>query len=211
MQRTLDWTRREDPRSLSYRVPVLDGEPERHLWKRRAWFDQGAEGACVGFGSIHAMSMAPFRQSDVTQQLAFETYREAQRLDQWAGEAYDGSSVLGGMQALKAMGRIKSYLWAHTAREVAIAVGHYGPVVLGVDWYEGMIDSDETGYLRAQGSVQGGHCVAVGGYDPVKGFRIDNSWGKEWSVNGSAWLTFSDMELLLANGEAALPQKPRRR
>ena len=84
-------------------------------------------------------------------------------------------------------------------------VGHNGPAVIGVAWYEGMFTPDDKGFIKPTGGILGGHCVLVRAVNVKKKyFTIRNSWGGEWGVNGDCYITFGDMEKLLDNrGEAA--------
>ena len=52
----------------------------------RAYYDQGHEGACVGFAASRAMSLLNRKRYD-----ARWLYHEAQRVDEWEGEAYSGT------------------------------------------------------------------------------------------------------------------------
>jgi hypothetical protein len=81
-----------------------------------------------------------------------------------------------------------------------------GPVLIGVDWHSGMFspvyEKDALGDYRwmmvPTGSVAGGHAVLVNGVNvPRMTFRILNSWGRDWGVDGRASMRFSDMEKLL--------------
>lgn len=65
-------------------------------WK---WMDQGNEGACVGFGASRAMMLLNRRRYD-----AFWLYHEAQRVDEWPGENYSGTSVRAAMDVLRDIG-----------------------------------------------------------------------------------------------------------
>ena len=79
-------------------------------------------------------------------------------------------------------------------------------MLIGIDWYSGMFspvyEKDALGDYRwmliPTGSVAGGHAVLVNGVNvPRKTFRILNSWGRDWGVDGRASMRFSDMESLL--------------
>lgn len=211
-ERVLDWKPRFDPRSLDYKVSkkLGLGAPKTRTWKRDTWLDQGQEGACVGFSGAHVMSTTPKAHNPrYTHQDAEDLYHAAQQNDQWPGENYEGSSVLGGMQALKAQGRITSYLWCTTLEEAQHAVSYVGPLQIGVTWYNDMFTPDKQGFLHVGGGVAGGHAICVGGISTTKqAFLLYNSWGQSWGQNGNAWLAFEDMDTLLKDqGEFALPRK----
>jgi len=61
-----------------------------------AHYDQGREGACVGFAWSRAASLVEGRLFD-----GFSLYRRARQVDEWPGEAYDGTSVNAGGRVCK--------------------------------------------------------------------------------------------------------------
>jgi hypothetical protein len=208
MNRTFDWRRSEDPRNARY--PLRDALPStefaRKTWRLDIRLDQGNEGACVGFGTTHGIAAAP-KTHRLTDQFAMDLYHQAQTLDEWTGENYEGSSVNGGMKAARAQGYVATYRWAQNVDDLLAAVSHLGPVVMGTVWHEGMWEPDGKGFLHPTGDVVGGHCWLVRGVDPGRErVLMTNSWGRSWGLNGGAYLSFTDLEILLAgDGEAAIP------
>ena len=81
-----------------------------------------------------------------------------------------------------------------------------GPVVVGTYWYRGMFKPDRNGIIRPTGGIVGGHAYVINGVDKSKKlFRIKNSWGKNWGINGHAYISFADMEKLMKqNGEICI-------
>lgn len=203
-QHVYDWKINLDPRSLNYKIAkrYTALKQRSRMWKRDTWLDQGQEGACTGFGGGHAMATTPRRHKpQVTNEDARGYYHGAQRNDEWPGENYSGSSVTGLMKYLKSIGLVLTYLWATTMDELIHAVGYLGPVVIGVDWYEGMEDVDADGFIHKTGAKVGGHCLLIGGVDIKKqAFFLYNSWGKDWGVQGGCWISFADMAALMADG-----------
>ena len=91
-------------------IPDIVRTVERTLalpYHYRAKYDQGREGACVGFASSWAMSILNRRFYD-----AGWLYREARKIDEWPGEAYDGTSVRAGVEVLRSVGH--KFLHQHT-------------------------------------------------------------------------------------------------
>ncbi len=206
--RTLDRVPQFDDRSWSYPVRELLGarKPRSYTWPLKTWNDQGREGACVGFAWSHELAAAPVKVP-TDNEVGLRIYREAQKIDQWPGEAYSGTSVLAGAQVAKALGYIPEYRWAFGAQDVLDTVGSYGPCVLGMNWYEGMFRPDESGFLRPTGRVAGGHALVCLGVN-LRGeyVTLHNSWGRDWGVNGRARLAFGDLDRLLReDGDAAVP------
>ena len=63
------------------------------------FYNQGVEGACVGFGWSRAQSLQNRARYD-----GFWLYHEAQKIDEWPGESYDGTSVRAGGDILRDRG-----------------------------------------------------------------------------------------------------------
>lgn len=173
--------------------------------------DQGLEGACVGFAFAHELAAKPVIVPDMTKERAFNYYKKAQTLDEWEGEEYSGTSVLAGVKFLQKCGYYKSYAWTKDAYDLAVTVSLRGPCVLGINWHEGMWNTDKAGFIKPEGPVVGGHAILCKGFNAGKNaFMLHNSWGAGWGMTGTnagcAWLGFNDMQALLnADGEACLP------
>ena len=61
----------------------------------------------------------------------------------------------------------------------------YGPLITTFDVYEDFFYYTDGVYEHVWGSVAGGHCVTIIGYDDSQGYWIcKNSWGTSWGENG---------------------------
>lgn len=65
-------------------------------------YDQGSEGACVGFGLSRMMSLLNRRRYD-----ARWLFHEARKVDEWPGEDYQGTSVRAGCDVLRSRGHAR--------------------------------------------------------------------------------------------------------
>jgi hypothetical protein len=105
-----------------------------------AWwdfYDQGSEGACVGFGISRLASQLNRKAYD-----GFWLYHEAQKVDEWPGESYDGTSVRAGLDVLRKVGHrvmlngkesppamsegIRANRWARSIEDVLTVLGYDG-------------------------------------------------------------------------------------
>lgn len=104
-----------------------------------AYWNQGVEGACVGFGVSRAASLFNRRLYD-----GFSLYRAAQQRDEWPGESYSGTSVNAGLQTLRIDGAWRatpsgtrpvykdgcsSFMWASTVDDIVGALKTNEPFV----------------------------------------------------------------------------------
>lgn len=112
----------------------------------REVYDQGREGACVGYSESWAQSIYNRLRYG-----AIWLYREAQRIDEWPGENYDGTSVRAGFEVLRTRGHrqlrgqlmkpedvghgITAYRWTKSSDDVRAAIAAGKPVTLGINWY----------------------------------------------------------------------------
>jgi hypothetical protein len=202
-----------DARNRDYPIRTLlpAKQPRSYTWRVGVNLDQGSEGACVGFGWAHELAARPVVVPEITNNLGFDLYREAQELDQWPGNDYDGTSVIAGAKAVQRRGHLTEYRWAFTEPELALAVGYKGPVVLGLNWYSGMFNPDRDGYIHPTGRLEGGHCILTYSINVRLGYyRLHNSWGPHWGALGTAKVGRQDMALLLAEeGDACIPLRQR--
>jgi hypothetical protein len=168
----------------------------------------------VGFAWSHELAAYPVQARGIDNATAQYYYREAQKVDEWPGEAYSGTSVLAGAKVALAQGYIAEYRWAFSIDEVLRAIAYAGPVVRGMPWKDTMYDPRPDGLLDCSGKVIGGHAILGRGLrlrarlegvsEPV--VRLRNSWSASWGSNGDCFLRVSDLEQLLAEGgECCLP------
>ena len=235
-----------DSRSRQYGVRKLLTAREEQTLKGRTWmlvpvYDQGIPlsrvvveqiqrdlglaiepwdpSACTGFSAGYDLiaQPKPAKPADITPAMCFKIYRLAQTMDEWSGEDYEGSSVLGTCKAMAKLGYIGEYHWAFGIDEMLMALSHLGPVVVGTDWQGSMFDPKPNGLLnvsRDSRDTAGGHAYIVqsiimskwrkrfllGMHEDIRSeplLRIHNSWGKSWGRNGDAFMWASDMDELL--------------
>lgn len=216
INRVLDRVYRPDPRNwpLTNLILVPEVFPASRSYYRKVILDQGSTPGCVGFSQATWAATAPHGSGRMTDAIGTQVYQLAKFRDEYAGENYDGSSVLGGCEAaLKDKQWSTSYYWARTADEILTALQIHS-VIFGIDWYTGMFHPDSNGLIQISGQVEGGHAISGSAYRRDKNgttlIRLDNSWGPGWGIKGSAFIMLDDiMQLMAAQGECAVPVKIR--
>lgn len=169
-------------------------------WDNNGWWgDQKDTPHCVGYSWAHWLEDGPVEQFGIAPVIEPKLiYENAQKLDEWVGENYDGTSVRGGVKYLQKMGKVKNYYWGYNLQTLIDTVINVGPVVVGTNWYEKMFEPNKNGLIKIGGNIAGGHAYVINGVDLNKKiFRIKNSWGKKWGYFGSAFITFNDMSRLI--------------
>jgi hypothetical protein len=195
-----------DLRDLEFPMAApVSTRTSRFWWAYKVRLDQGQTPRCVAFAWSHFIvdspttHPAPLVDPDVL-------YHEAQTLDEWPGEDYEGTSVRGGVKALSAHAEISEYRWATDINTIAANILEVGPVIVGTNCYTGFFNPDSNNYVHLTGIVEGGHAYKLDGVNvPMRFFRIKNSWGSSWGRGGFARISFDDMaRLLTEDGEACL-------
>lgn len=189
--------------------------------------DQKSTGTCVSHGVTLRIESAPVMQPLPQKLTPYDLYRKIVLLDEFPGNDKEatapdsglqsGTSVRAGLKAGQQLGCFPTYLWAQSVDDVrAWHLAGFGGVVLGLNWKSSMMDTDNEGFIRYTGSVEGGHCVASTGWTDTikhrgkltKAIRIQNSWALPWGDKGSgrAWMAVEDFAQALADqGEAGAP------
>lgn len=183
--------------------------------------DQGPTSMCVGFAWAGFMRAQPL---SVTTQPASQPetiYHEAQKIDPWEGENYDGTSVRAGGSYLKNIHDFDEYVWSFDLDHIKRWIFEHACVVVGTNWYMDMFVPTLQPFTKAHsewvikpgGEFAGGHAWLLYGYDNKRGFfRMVNSWGKGWGRSGRAVIRYEDMQRLLdEDGEACSAIKLRLR
>jgi hypothetical protein len=202
---------RWDSRSAAY--PYLATREEAaladQLWPRKIpILDQGDTGSCTGnakggqLGTEPFFSALPSGHAALNEAFARDVlYHLATILDGYPGTwtpddtGSDGTAV---SQGSKQLGLELGYTHATSVQAMADALQH-GPVIIGINWYEGFDNPDSSGLVKISGSVRGGHEIVVRGCKIAeRRFKPDNSWGTSWGAAGSFEFSWDDMDRLLS-------------
>lgn len=214
--RILDRKVHFDDQSRNFPIRRQLGKPKplmKRIWKPGLnVLDQGQEGQCVIFGWGAELAASPHRY-DINDKWCRQHWPIVVAKDREMGNDYsDGASVLAGAKAMQMLGNVKSYYWGFGIDDVLQTLSRRGPVVLGVNWYSSMYETDERGLVRAEGSLVGGHCILAHGVWPNHPeFKEDvvvwiNSWGSDYGIRGRGYVPVETLDRLLReDGEACIP------
>jgi hypothetical protein len=222
----LDRRGRTDPHNRDFLIrPVVAGTPhQKVLWKtsERIPLNQRTDGGSVAYGWASMMEQVDpvnFPATGHAVDLIGGGARQddMQELEPLVRKVYVGSSLLGGARYLKRAGFITGYHWAETADDVITTLCAYGPVLLGVSWFDAMYEPLPNGVLEVNGPQVGGHCLLATGYIPGEEamkmglghanlVQVVPSLGRGYGVGGRAYLRLMDLHFLMKNGgEAVVP------
>jgi hypothetical protein len=182
-------------------------------WTNATYLDQGSTSACTGHSRTYDIAGYPKPVAGLTNNFANRVYELAKTMDEWPGEAYEGSSVLGALKAATSLGYIGEYRWAFNIDDMLAAMVHLGPVVVGTIWYDSMFYPRPSGLLVVdnKSGEAGGHAyyfrrilVSRASKRDFLGTRetirdeplliVRNSWGQSWAKNGEAAMWASDYQ-----------------
>jgi hypothetical protein len=183
--------------------------------------DQGSAQSCTGHALAHVVDFLIHREvmgDAPISPSARMLYEMAKRNDEWAGTAYDGSSIRGALSGFYRNGVcleddsdasgddwILTYDRAKQARDTRL--GSYYRVLPDISDYHAALNEIGAIYASAQihanwqdptdgriepsGVPAGGHAFAIVGYD-AEGFWVLNSWGPQWGRGGLAHWRYED-------------------
>lgn len=167
-------------------------------WKIGDIWDQGPSNGCTGYAAALLLESDPKPVKNIPDPEVI--FAEARKIDN--SPTKTGASIKGALKALQKLGFVKSYYMADKIDEILIAVLNLGPVVVGIDFYSGMLKST-NGKMIAAGGVIGSHAVVVYGVDLEKQeFLVANSHGVEWGIHGTASVSVETMNKIFKYGFA---------
>lgn len=204
---------------LNLRLPLLTMNVEVKLdlpTQYRTHYDQGAEGACVGYGYSWMMSILNRRKYD-----AEWLYRQAQLIDPWPdtppGEGTSEASaadilmqkghsrIWGGKTWLpRLQDGIGAVEWADSVDTLRACILSKRPFGMAIPWYTNFDKpqwDQKRGWIIGEGdlgSVRGWHFICSwGATDLLAMFRLVNSWGNDYPL---VKIPYKTVERLMGEG-----------
>lgn len=186
--------------------------------------DTGPEGTTVGFSVAYAMQAAIKNATGRTVALSPRSiYVAAKKYDDWPGEDYEGTSVLGALKAVKEVGaylesdwpysnktkpesgtnpayRISSYTEVRGVEQILSAMQEGKCVISAVTVTE---DFDKAGpdgrvTIRLPLRQLGAKSICLVGYEGERGeFKFANDWGPNWGLRGFGVIRDTDLLRIL--------------
>ena len=207
-----------DPRNESFRIMAVAPTPpptvKSRYWNDSAIFlDQGDTNQCTAYSLLHYMADGPVTHRGLNPIAdPVLVYDLIQQQDLAEGRDYGpdgGATMLAQQKAALSLGWTGEYRWGYTLEELVTALLTTGPVILGINWYSGFDDPDKTGKVALTGALRGGHAIECNGVSLTsERFRLKNSWGKSYGLNGHCYVSFPDMERLIKeDGEVVLARE----
>jgi len=177
------------------------------LIKEKNWefpsiaLDQGKTPHCVGF------SMADFGinypvKTDYVNEDGHNFYYICKEIE---GKPLEetGTTMRCAAKALRQIGRIDRYAFAANIDEIKYWVLNKSPMIVGTIWTEKMSFPNENNIISVEGEIVGGHAYLINEWREDGYIGIQNSWGKDWGINGKAYISVVDFEKIFSyDGEA---------
>jgi hypothetical protein len=173
-------------------------QPDTHkrYWNANGfWGDQELTSACTGFAWLALLEDGPVTMPGKEPIISpFKLYYEGQKRDEWPGEAYEGTSVLGVAKYIQELGLIGNYWWAYDIDTIIYYLLTHGPIGAGIPWHTSMFSPNANGQIiDISGPVEGGHMVVLNGVNIRSGWlRGKNSWGREWGADGFFYIKIKE-------------------
>ena len=168
--------------------------------------DQGDPPHCGGFGGCQWGNTLPVDDRYGNED-GHKLYYESVSIGGYP-DSEDGVESRWVAKALQARGRLSTYAFAKSTTEVTEWLRAQGPVMIGTDWTQNMMDTGKDGYIVPTGDILGGHFTVLLAHqpeEPEEAYMGVNSWG-DWGVIGGFYrITVANFGKLLKGLEAGYP------
>jgi pimeloyl-ACP methyl ester carboxylesterase len=212
-----------DARDWMYQPALVQLASEMRPPANLKILDQGAEGACTGFGLAASINLLNKKRKNNILVSPRMLYEMARKFDEWEGEGYSGSSCRGAIKGWANMGVCEDSFWpyapenpgsftlqaAKNARSQTIgayyrltpriadfhaAINETGVIFCSANVHKGWARKQvKSGKIPFRKGRTGGHAFSLVGYNK-KGFWVQNSWDITWGNKGIALWSYEDWE-----------------
>lgn len=189
--------------------------------------DTGQYGSTVGFSVMYAIRAALYTEKKGFPSIsAWGIYETAKRFDEYEGETYDGTSILGALKGVTKVGvfsetdwpyasgnkpkegakpllKIKRYARCETLPKILAALREKKVVIAAISVTPEFDSPVDQGLVVVKLPIreEGLKTVSIVGYDSKKAeFTFANDWGKKWGDNGFGRIKDSDLKAILTDG-----------
>lgn len=186
--------------------------------------DTGPEGTTVGFAIAYAIQAAVYEKTKkIVKISARGIYVLAKKYDEWSGEDYEGTSVTGGLQAMREVGAYLEADWPYSDKEIpepetkpAYKISGYSElkgieqilnalrrkkvVITTIQVTDDFNKTDKNGGVTVKLPLRiiGGKAISIVGYNAETAlFKFANDWGTSWGVNGFGFIKDTDLTKIL--------------
>lgn len=201
-------------------ISGLHGTPHRLTrWRTRPTpLNQGRLGYSTGFGWAAMLENVDSERLPGSEGAAIQIAQGAHQDDQaHSRNRVVGASLLGGARYAMSQGWITGHVWTWSVDGVIDILCSYGPVLLGVPWFDSMYEPNEYGIVSANGTQVGRHAILATayipahealklGYGPTNLVEFVPNLGMGYGVRGRAYLRLMDLAFMMkTEGEAVVP------
>lgn len=186
--------------------------------------DTGPEGTTVGFSIAYALQAAVKEKTGEALTLSPRgIYVLAKKYDEWPGEDYEGTSVVGGLKAVREIGAYLEEDWPYesktkpkTARKPSYKISAYSElrgieqflnalrekkvIVAAIQVTDGFDKTDKDGKVTIKLPLKsmGAKTICIVGYnEETAEFKFANDWGRAWGKGGFGLIKDTDLTRIM--------------
>ena len=188
--------------------------------------DTGPEGTTVGFSIAYALQAAVKVKTNESVKLSPRgIYVLAKKYDEWPGEDYEGTSVVGGLEAVREIGAYLEKDWPYgskskpkTARKPSYKISAYSElkgieqilnalrekkvIVAAIQVTDDFDKTDTDGKVTIKLPLKsiGAKTISIVGYnEETAEFKFANDWGTAWGNGGFGLIKDTDLSRIMQN------------
>lgn len=188
--------------------------------------DTGPEGTTAGFAIAYAIQAAVKAKTNQNVNISARgIYVLAKKYDEWPGEEYEGTSVTGGLKAVREVGAYLEEDWPYSEKTIpkpkpkpAFKVSGYSElkgieqilnalrenkvVIATIQVTNDFDKTDKDGRVTIKLPLRtmGGKAICLVGYNAdTAEFKFANDWGTSWGFNGFGFIKDTDLTKIIVS------------